>query len=87
MQDTIGSSCARLATLDQLIETTIPAFLAPVPSKDTLRSWFDDARIPRFKSNPMAKRGGGRVFYQVSGVEKFLRGRTTHKIERLQVAA
>ena len=69
-------SHARLATLDQLIETLIPAFLAPPPSRETLRDWFDSARIPRFKSNPTARRGGGPVYYSVSAVEKFLQSRT-----------
>jgi hypothetical protein len=71
--DCLGT--ARLATLDQLIENTLPAFIAPIPSRDTLRAWFDGARIPRFKSNPTAKRGGGPCFYSVAAVEKFLRGR------------
>lgn len=66
---------ARLATLDQLIETVLPNFITPVPSKDTLRRWFDEARIPRFKSNPAVPRGGGTVFYSVAGVEKFFRSR------------
>lgn len=35
------------------------------------------ARIPRFKPNPTAKRGGGYVYYSVPAVEKFLRSRTT----------
>ena len=67
---------ARLATLDQLVKTLIPAHLTPVPSHETLRTWFDLARIPRFKSNPAAKRGGGPVFYSVAAVEKFLATRT-----------
>jgi hypothetical protein len=67
---------ARLATLDQLLKTLIPAHLDPIPSNETLRDWFDAARIPRFKSNPAAKRGGGPVFYSVSAVEKFLQTRT-----------
>ena len=67
---------ARLATLDQLVQTVIPAYLTPVPSRETLRAWFDQARIPRFKSNPAAKRGGGPVFYSASAVEKFLQSRT-----------
>ena len=67
---------ARLATLDQLIETTLPNFISPVPSRDTLRNWFDEAKVPRFKSNPAAKRGGGPCFYSVAAVEKFLRSRT-----------
>ena len=67
---------ARLATLDQLAKTLIPAHLTPVPSHETLRAWFDLARIPRFKSNPAAKRGGGPVFYSVAAVEKFLQTRT-----------
>jgi hypothetical protein len=67
---------ARLATLDQLVKTLIPAHLTPVPSHETLRDWFDTARIPRFKANPTAKRGGGPVFYSVAAVEKFLQTRT-----------
>ena len=67
---------ARLATLDQLAATLIPAYLAPTPCHETLREWFDAARIPRFKANPAAKRGGGPVFYSVAAVEKFLQTRT-----------
>ena len=67
---------ARLASLDGLLQTVIPAFLNPVPSRETLRDWFDQARVPRFKSNPAARRGGGTVFYSVSAVEKFLQSRT-----------
>ena len=74
MQQT--NTSARLASLDGLLQTTIPAFFHPVPSRETLRSWFDQARIPRFKSNPTAERGGGTVFYSVSAVEKFLQSRT-----------
>ena len=67
---------ARLATLDRLRETTIPLFLDPVPGRDALRAMFDKAGIPRFKSNPSAKRGGGSCFYSVSHVEKLFRTRT-----------
>jgi hypothetical protein len=70
------NTCARLASLDGLMKTVIPAFLDPMPSRDTLRDWFDTARIPRFISNPAARRGGGTVFYSVSAVEKFLQSRT-----------
>ncbi len=52
------TTSARLATLDQLMQTLISAHLDPVPSAETLREWFDTARIPRFKANPAAKRGG-----------------------------
>ena len=67
---------ARLATLDHLSQTVIPNYLMPVPSHETLRDWFDTERIPRFKANPAAKRGGGPVFYSVAAVEKFLQTRT-----------
>ena len=67
---------ARLATLEQLIQTLVQAYLDPVPSHETLREWFDTARIPRFKANPAAKRGGGQVYYSVAAVEKFLQTRT-----------
>jgi hypothetical protein len=67
---------ARLATLAQLRETTLRAFLDPIPSNETLRTWFDSAGVPRFKQNPLAKRGGGTVFYSVAAVEKLFRNRT-----------
>src|ERR1043166_2493657 len=70
------TTTARLASLDGLLETIIPAFFHPVLSRETLRDWFDAARIPRFKANPMAKRGGGQVYYSVAAVEKFLQNRT-----------
>jgi hypothetical protein len=66
---------ARLATLEELEKSTLPLFLSPLPSRDTLRAWFDAAKVPRFKSNPTARRGGGTVFYSVAGVEKFFRSR------------
>ena len=47
---TIEHSSARLATLNQLLQTVIPAYLTPAPSAFTLRVWFDRERIPRFKS-------------------------------------
>ena len=71
----IPSSNARMATLNQLIEEVLPNFLDPIPSRDTLRDWFDQANIPRFKSNPRAKRGGGYCWYSVAAVEKFFRSR------------
>lgn len=66
---------ARMETLDQLRRTTLANFLNPIPSDETLRAWFEAARVPYFKSNPTAKRGGGPVYYSVAGVEKFLRSR------------
>ncbi len=67
---------ARLATLRQLLQTVIPAYLSPAPRPDTLREWFDRAGIPRFKCNPAARRGGGPVFYSVAAVVKLLTSRT-----------
>jgi hypothetical protein len=68
-------SRARLATLEELRQTIISVYLSPVPTKDTLRAWFDAAQIPRLKANPTARRGGGPVYYSVAAVEKFLRSR------------
>jgi len=70
---------ARLATLDQLLETTFAVFITPVPSRATVRSWLDRANVPRFKSNPMARRGGGSCYYSIPAVEKLLRQRTMGK--------
>jgi hypothetical protein len=75
--DTVPNhSNARLASLDELLLTTIPAFISPVPPRDTVRNWLDAAKVPRFKPNPTARRGGGTVFYSVPAVEKFFRSRT-----------
>lgn len=65
----------RAATLAELKETLLPNFIHKVPSDETLRAWFDAAGVPRFKANPLAKRGGGPIFYSVPAVEKFFRSR------------
>jgi hypothetical protein len=65
----------RLATLEELLQNVIPLFLSPVPSRCTIRRWLDAAKVPRFKSNPSAKRGGGHCYYQVAAVEKMMRSR------------
>jgi hypothetical protein len=70
-----NANAARLATLAELEKTVLPNFLTPIPSRETLRAWFDSAKIPRLKSNPSARRGGGIVWYSVPHVEKFLRSR------------
>jgi hypothetical protein len=62
--------------MSELRKNLLPNFLDPVPSVDTLRAWFDTGRVPRFKANPAAKKGGGPCYYSVSAVEKFLRSRT-----------
>ena len=66
---------ARMATLAVLRETTLPAFIDPIPSNEALRAMFDTAGIPRFKSNMTSKRGGGPCYYSVSHVEKYFRSR------------
>lgn len=83
----LKNTSARLETLDQLRETTIKNFLNPVPCDETLRDLFDRENIPRFKANPLAKRGGGPVYYQVCAVEKLLRSRTMKPIRRVAVPA
>jgi hypothetical protein len=70
----------RLATMATLEKTVLPLFIDPVPTRETLRAWFDAAHVPRFKSNPTAKRGGGTVFYSVSAVEKFFRSRMMPRV-------
>lgn len=66
---------ARLATLAELRQHLLPLFLQPVPTDETLRVWFDEARIPSFQANPRAKRGGGPKYYATSAVEKLLRSK------------
>jgi hypothetical protein len=70
-----GRPRARAATIAELSETVIPAFISPVPTAQTLRDWFDAARIPKFKSNISAKRGGGQCYYSTAHVEKFFQSR------------
>lgn len=66
---------ARLATLDTLLETTIPAFLDPPPCKPTLRKWFRQARVRSFKPSASAKRGGGEIYYCQQDVERLFTNR------------
>jgi hypothetical protein len=73
----LHQTTARSATLPELQRNLIPLFLQPTPKAATLRNWFKT--IPQFKFNPLAKRGGGPVYYSVSAVEKFLRSRTLPK--------
>jgi len=70
-----NETTARLETIEQLLENTVPLFLSPPPKKEALKAWLDDAKVPRFKANPTAERGGGTVWYSVAGVEKFFRNR------------
>lgn len=72
---TAPTSTARVASMAEIREHIVAPFMQPPPSVETLRDWFNAARIPRFKSNPTAKRGGGPVFYSVPAVEKYLRSR------------
>jgi hypothetical protein len=72
-------STARLATLSVLRETILPLFIAPVPTNETLRAIFDRENIPRLKTNALASRGGGPVYYSVAHVEKYFRSRVMGK--------
>lgn len=64
---------ARLATLEALQKGLLAAWLDPLPCKLTIRKLLDENHVPRLKSNPSAKRGGGFVYYSVSAVEKLLK--------------
>jgi hypothetical protein len=71
-----SSSNARALTLAVIHREFATQHFQPVPCIETLRSWLDAANIPRFKANPLAKRGGGPCYYSMSHVEKFFRSRT-----------
>jgi hypothetical protein len=75
MNKTESIKQARLATMDELIQNVLPLFITPIPSRETLRSWFNRAHVPRLKTSPRAKRGGGALYYDVESVKKFLRCR------------
>ena len=75
MNATSIQTTARLATLEEVIKF-LANHMTPVPSKESLRALFDDARIPRFKANMLARRGGGPVYYSLPAIEKLLRNRT-----------
>jgi len=66
----------RLATLKTLRQEILPNFLQPIPTDSTLRTMFDRARVPRFQTNPLARRGGGQVFYAVAAIEKLFKAQT-----------
>ena len=67
----------RAATISELLTNVVPQFLAPPPNRDTFRGWLKRANIPRMKTNPAARRGGGACYYNVAAVEKFLRRQTS----------
>ncbi len=69
----------RMATLTEIMRDILPNFISPVPARETVRDWLDNARVPRFKSNPAAKRGGGHCYYSLAGVEKVLAQKTMPK--------
>jgi hypothetical protein len=75
LEATNGSN-ARSGDLDYICNIVLPPFINPVPSRDTVRDWLDTAKVPKFKANPVARRGGGRAYYSISHVEKMLRSRT-----------
>lgn len=76
----VESCSVRLATLRKLREEILPNLIVPVPTEETLRGMFDAANIPRFKTNPIAKRGGGPCYYSVPAVEKYFRNRMIGKV-------
>jgi hypothetical protein len=81
---------SRFATLLTVKTDILPNYLAPqdVPTDETLRSWFDTAKIPRIKTNPAAVRGGGTVYYSAPAIEKYLRSRLLPgRVPPLQTAA
>ncbi len=71
----IKSNPEHMATLDHILQTVVRQRLGPAPSVPTLRLWFKRAGIPRFKLNPGAKHGGGKVFYSVAALEQWLSAR------------
>ena len=68
----------KLATLKALRKEILPRIISPVPTEETLRAWFDAADVPRFKSNPFSKRGGGACYYSVPHIEQFLSDHTAN---------
>lgn len=76
MKNITDCQTARMVTLNHLLENVLPLYLNPLPTAETLRNWLNNARVPCFKSNPTARRGGGPAYYSRAGVERFLRTRT-----------
>ena len=62
----------RLATIEQLQAGCIGVHFNPIPTVATLRNWLTKARIPRFKTNAAAVRGGGVCYYSVPHVERLI---------------
>jgi hypothetical protein len=81
---------AQFATLQTIKTDILPIYLAPqdVPTDETLRAWFDTAKVSRVKTNPAAVRGGGTVYYSVRAIEKYLRSRLLPgRVPPLKIAA
>ena len=66
---------ARLVDTATLLAVIVPAYLDPVPTKRSLTTWLHAAGINHLKANPGAKRGGGKVWWHASQVERLLRER------------
>jgi hypothetical protein len=68
---------ARMMTTNELLTRVFPNFISPVPTKRALAEMLHRHRIPFWKSNVAAARGGGPVYWQVSAVERLLRQTVT----------
>lgn len=49
---------------------------SPVPHPRTIQAWLKDARVRTTKRNNRARRGGGRKWYVLADVERFIEGLT-----------
>jgi len=74
MNEKVSAQNRRLATL-VVLHQIAAQHLDPCPPMSTIRTWCNREKVPRFKSNPTAPRGGGTVFYSVPHFEKLLRSR------------
>ena len=62
----------RFATLAVLLREIASLYVAPPPTPRTFRTWLNRNRVPRKKANPMARAGGGEVYYSVPDTIKML---------------
>ena len=69
-------STARMETVPELLDGVVKMYLNPPPKPATFRQWLKRGRVPCFKSNPAAERGGGTCWYSVAAVERLLAQRT-----------
>lgn len=71
----VAAENVRARTLNDICENVVPLYFSPPPCRMTIYRLLRAAKVPKFKTNLSAKRGGGRAFYSMPVVEKLFQQR------------